>query len=346
MTRPVTVHIGLPSAGGAVLQTEYFAKAAGLNYLGRKGGDRHADSVLRNLGLLASDRLDLDALSADFAIRIEGYAQPPLASVDSLSTWKTHSPMELGRRMAAVFGPPRVIFVTRRPADWAIAHYQSRVLAVQRDTFGGLNPWLEKHLSQLRVGSDLAAAEFSKTLDEFCQGSGATEWLVAAYEEFEQDRAAFLRRIDAFVGLDGAFATLADGPAPDLQPPSTVMLNYARVLSLFERERAQFFEIADLIAAAVPEFLQSRHRELRENPKASLTDWIAWFRHAQKQVFKAVDRGDTRLAELIDVFPEAPVREGLLAHLADIEAQETQAMLDRGVDLRPFGYRLAPEAET
>lgn len=343
---PITIHIGLPSAGGSVLQSEYFTKAEGLNYLGRKGGDRRADAVLRNLGLLADAQLDLPALRAEFAGRIAGDTRPALASVDILSSWKSYSPLDLGRRTAAVFGPPRVLFVTRRPTEWAIAQYQTRVMACQRDTFAGMNPWLEKHLSQLRVGSDLGAAAFGQTLDLFCEGSAASEVLVAAYEELERDRRSFLDRIDTFLQLDGALGKLADGPEPDLAPPSRAMLNYARVLSLFDRDRPRFFEIADALAAGVPHFFRTPFDELRANSDAKLEAWIAWFRNSQKAVFKAIQRGGGALAEMIDIFAEAPVRSGLLAHLSEIEAQETERMLvGRGIDLRPFGYLDAPPEE-
>ncbi|HEX8234142.1 MAG TPA: hypothetical protein VF559_12455 [Caulobacteraceae bacterium] len=345
--QPVTIHIGLPSAGGLALQSQYFSRAEGVNYLGRGGADRTVNSTLRNLGLLGADHLDLADMRARMAAKVAASELPPLASVDTLSTWKPFSPQELGRRVAAVFGTPRVIFVPRRPTVWAIAHYQTRAIACQRDTFAGPNPWLEKHLSQLRVGSDLAAAQFSRTLESFCEGSGATEVLVAPYEEMERDRPAFLDRINGFLGLEGALAAQAEGPAPTFGAPTRAALNYARVLSLFDRERERFLDIADILGAGVPAFFQRRFQEVRRDPDATLAQWTTWFRNSQRAVFRAIARGNARMAEVIDIFPEVPVRPGLLAHLSEVEAEETQAMLDRrGIDLRPFGYLAAPPEES
>jgi hypothetical protein len=342
--QPVTLHIGMGSAGVAALQA-WFARAKGLNYLGRGGPDRRSNSRLRSLSLLREEQLDLGEMRDQFEAKITSSPSMPVASVETLSTWKGFDPAELGRRTAEVFGPPRVIYVTRRPTTWAVAHYHSRLLALQRDTFAGLNPWLEKHLSQLRVGSDLAAAAFAQTLERFCEGAGAEEVLVLAYEELESDPGAFLARIDEFLSLGGRLAELAGAVSVDLSPPDWTAMNYVRVLSLFERERDQFLAIADILGAGVPTFFRRRFQEVRQNPDATLADWVTWFRNSQKAVARAIAKGDDAMGRAIDIFPDAEPRPGLIAHLSEIEAEATRALAAaRKVDLTPYGYLAAAPA--
>jgi hypothetical protein len=333
------VHMGLADAGEADIQ-HWFRGAEGVNYLGVKSGDETLDRA--NRLLLVQDRYDPKPLDEVYAAAL---ARPglPVLSNPMLSSWRRFDPEDAGERLKRFMPRPRVIFVTRRPAAWAQGRYFDQLSLFQRDTYAGINPWLEKHMSRLRVGSHIAPARFVATLERFLLGAGAEEFLVLPYEMLVADRAGFIARLEAFTGLEGALQAVEARHEPVERSMDVPLANAYRMLGLRRREPEEFKAAMALINRQARKKVQARFEELTA-AEADDADWVEWFRTAKGTLVKAIaEQTDAELTAALWRFDDYALREGLAEYLAEIEAAETANMLEKfGVDLRPWGYAAEP----
>lgn len=329
-------HIGLPDAGEAEIQ-HWFRRAAGVNYLGVGSGDEGLDRA--NHHLLVLDDFDPKPLREPYAAAAARQGQAVMSN-PQLGTWRRFDPEESGERLAQFFPKPRVIYVVRRTIDWARARYFEHLAYFQRDTYAGINPWLEKHMSRLRVGSHIAPARWAGSLERFRRGAGADDVLILPYEMLQADRAGFIARIEAFAGLPGALAAVeAAEPAPPKRSLALPMANAYRVLGLRKREPERFMEMLALFNRHGRRKVQARFAELSAEDGVADGAWTAWFRTVKAAVGRAVDGGDEEVIGALGLFDDYRLRDGLAAYLSEIEAEETAKLLSEyGVDLRPYGY--------
>jgi hypothetical protein len=248
----------------------------------------------------------------------------------------------MGARLPQVFGEHRLIYVTRRPRDWVVSQYFFRLSTWRPDTLAGINPWLERHLERLEVGSDVAEIRFTDTLARLHHAAGEPEVLVLAYEAMAEDVGGFLGRIEAFMGLDGqlrARTGAASGEALKARMPRA-MANFIRSPALIEADRDGFVELAKSFARRGGEDCVERFRQLKRMPDASREDWTTWLRTAERGVRRAVTRGDEALTAALDgLFDDYAVDAGLMARVESIGAEQAAAMRTRfGVDLSGWGY--------
>ena len=333
------VHMGLADAGEADIQ-HWFSSAEGVNYLGVKSGDETLDRV--NRLLLVQSGFDPALLEPTFA---QALSRPglPVLSNPALSSWRRFDPETSGERVRVFFPEPKVILITRKPATWAQGRYFDQLSMFQRDTYAGINPWLEKHMSRLRVGSHIAPARISATLERFMEASGAKEHLVLPYEMLLADRSGFIDQLEQFTGLEGALQAVEARHEPVERAMDIPLANAYRMLGLRRREPDEFMAMMTLFNRFARKKVQARFEEIR-SAEASDEDWVAWFRTAKGALAKAIAEGaDEELTAALGRFDDYTLRDGLAEYLNEIEAGETSRMLEKfGVDLRPWGYLAEP----
>ncbi|MGZ8364437.1 MAG: hypothetical protein ACXW3D_10515 [Caulobacteraceae bacterium] len=343
----VTVHIGMPRAAAISLQRHYFARCETITYLGKLSGDAELDARVNELCLTPEARFDLAGCKTFFDARLAA-ASPGLISDDQLTSWRTRPLEDTGRRVAEVFPAHRLLYIVQKPTVWAPQYYMNRVTRFTRDAFTGLNPWLEKHMSQFVDGTEVGQALFARTLDRFVDGSGAKDILVLPVEAFHADRDGFVAQIDGFLGAGGEMSAIKP-KRKVLEPPAAGRLeaNFARVLSLLRRETQTFLAMTEKLSVYGSDEARAVYGQLVDAGERSLDAWIAWFRSIHAPILQALNEGDPNLAATLDLFDDYEVREGLMAHLLEIEQEETEALLERyGVDLRPYGYAAPPVGAT
>ena len=335
-----TVHIGLLEAGEAEL-SHWLKLAPEAAYLGRLSDDpamvRAHNRLLNYNGI--SDEGEIRAV---FDAAMAGGCRP-VVSNGMFSTWRRFSPEESGERVAKFFPKPKVLFLTRRNIDWARALYFSQLFFFQWDTYAGINPWLEKHMSRLRVGSHVGPVRWRGTLERFKRGSGAEEVLILPYEMLQTDRAGFIARVEAFAGLEGALTRVeAETPAPPRRELGVPLANAYRMLGLIRREPEEFAAAMALFNRYARKKVQQRYEELVAQEKTADGEWVAWFRRLKAALARAVEAGDEELISSLRRFDDYELRPGLAEYLSEIEAEETAGLLaEYGVDLRPWGYGAA-----
>jgi hypothetical protein len=331
------VHIGLLDAGEAELQ-HWFKTAPEVAAMFRPSGDQAMDRAHNQL-LMLHGIPDEAAIRATFDAAMAGGGLPVLSNAH-FSAWRRFSPEESAERVATFFPNPKVIFITRRTQDWARARYFDQLFFFQWDTYAGINPWLEKHMSRLRVGSHIAPARWRATLERFRRGAGVEEVLILPYEMLQADRAGFIASIEAFTGLEGALARAeAQSPAPPKRTLSLAMANAYRMLGLKKRDPEAFAAAMALFNRYARKKVQERYAELMAQEKTVDGEWIAWFRRLKAPLSRAIDAGDEELISNLRRFDDYELRPGLAEYLAEIEAEETAGLLSEyGADLRPWGY--------
>jgi len=341
---PVTVHFGLPEAQSNTLQ-KVFASVEGMTYLGH-GVTPELDQANLAMGRPAGWEPAKVKPTFEAAIAAGG-ARPALLSRPTLATWRASAPRFIGGQLGDLFDRPKLLFVTRRAVPWAYDYFFTRLALLRTDAMAGLNPWIEKHMSQLRVGSDLAQVKFTQTVQEIAEKAGSEQVLVLPCEMLELDPAQFLGRVDEFVGLGGALTAKADGL--ELIPDNTVSLEYAdaiRALRLIRRQRIQFLKIMAVFAERAHKPARARFVELRDDPYSDINEWVAWFRTARGPIHRAIKNGDEELLAIIPANDDYEMRDGLAAYLDEIEAEEVDSVREAfGIDLREWGYAPEPEPE-
>lgn len=335
----VTVHMGLAKTGTTTLQTQYFSQCPEIRYLGKNSGDEFLDRAGKEITRQHTEKLDLAGYKARFDSELEKGGAGVFSDED-LSVWKFFHPSELGRRTAFMFPKPKLIYVVRKPTDWVLSQYYFRLSTYRRDTFSGPNAWLEKHLSQLRVGSDLAEIQFVDTLDLFAAAADPSDVLILPYELMRADGMGFLQQVEAFIGVPGALTKLYSDQAVEkktrLNPEQA---NYMRTLHGFDRDRDAFLEATKVYARYARPDVGVMHQTLLDRADATLDEWIVWFRKAQRGVFTALAKGDETLTKALQTHADYRPREGLMAHVLEVEQEQTAKMAERhGIDLTAWGY--------
>ena len=331
------VHIGLLDAGEAELQ-HWFKAAPEVAAMVRPSGDDAMNRAHRDL-LMMSGISDEAAIRRTFEAAMAGGGVPVLSN-PHFSSWRRFSPEESGERVAKFFTAPKVIFVTRRNHDWARARYFDQLSFFQWDTYAGINPWLEKHMSRLRVSSHIGPTRWRGTLERFMRGAGAKELLILPYEQLAADRAGFIAAVEAFTGLEGALARVdAESPAPPKRELTRPLADAYRMLGFRRREPEAFAAAMALFNRYARKKVQERYAELISQQKVADGEWVAWFRRLKAALQRAADAGDNELLGGISRFEDYELREGLAQYLSEIEAEETAGLIkEYGVDLRPWGY--------
>jgi hypothetical protein len=330
----VIVHMGLAQSGGLDIQ-HWFKGAEGVNYLGLKTGEEELDRA--NRMMLALDDFRPDPLREVYARALARDGLPVLAN-PQLSSWRRFDSEISGERVAEFFPRPKVIFTPRRAIPWAQGIFFEQMSFFQRDTFTGINPWLEKHMSRLRVGSHIAPARLNETLARFMKGSGATEVLILPYEMLQADRPGFIAAVEAFTGLEGRLAAVEARHEVVEHELNKSMANAYRMLGLRRRHPEDFMEVMTLFSRYARKRVQAKFEELK-GADAPDSAWVDWFRTVRASLDAAIARNDGELMAALGRFDDYALRDGLAEYLNEVEADHTAKLLENfGVDLRPWGY--------
>lgn len=340
-SKPTFLHIGLAKTGTTTLQQDVFSKTPAIAYLGKNLVSDELNRARMQLTRSAEDRFDAAATRKAFEAGRAGRGGVALFSDEDLSVWKFLRPEAMGFRVAEIFDAPRLIYVTRRPRDWAPSQYFFRLSTWRPDTLAGPNPWLKAHMRHLDLGSDVAEVRFAETLRLFHQAAGAPPTLVLPYELMAADMSGFLARIEAFMGLAGELVALAlaASETPRKARMDRRMAGFIRSLSLLQGDRPRFLELARACAQrAIVEDRQA-FEALAADPASDAAAWQAWMQTVERRLRRALAAGDEALGAALDLYDDYELEPELLAALDAIEAQETRAMARNfDVDLTPWGY--------
>ena len=342
--KPVFVHIGLAKTATTTLQRKYFSGTPAINYLGKK----RVTTELRtqNIALTRHPARLYDPAEARRVFQkhlaMRGVA---VFSEEDLTSYNFLHPREQGTRIKQLFRNPRIIYVTRKPLEWAKSFYFFRLSTYDPGTFDGINPWLDAQLSDPDPESKLARLRFTETFRAFHDGAGRPPFLILPYEMMAKDTDAFLAKIEAFMGLNGELRQLRDLPdnhkMKKRKSKNRITLhqaNFIRTLSLYHTDHTRFMERAARFAAVGNAKLQRRFEALREAEGIGPEHWFFLFGKVERRIAPAVE-ADGELRALLSEPDDYEIRPDLQKRFTEIEARETSILRrEYDTDLTQFGY--------
>lgn len=128
------IHVGLPRTGSTTLQDDVFNRASNVYYLGRIRGPKNLDPTSRSSHAIDTIvNMDdetfeevLPSVQAQLAMQMNNArlsGKNPVLSHEGLAWKPRRSPASLAYRCRQVFGPARVLIISREQRRWLISCY-------------------------------------------------------------------------------------------------------------------------------------------------------------------------------------------------------------------------------
>lgn len=244
------VHVGFSKTGTTTLQRHVFTKHSQVRFPGKPYVSESFKTELYKLIRRESTVYDPSALkalvSAEIAAAETDASQKVMLVSDEImvSYSKVRDRGVVARRLKEVFGDCKILFTIRGQLDILKTAYLNRGWLLKNvpprydGLFVGMAEWLELS-DRDRERSYIGHVDYFKTIDYYRRLFGKENVCVLPLELFAADKAQYLERLAAFLGIDAAEALATVGDAHEKRDVEPDVLG-------FEQFKTRWFPISRL----------------------------------------------------------------------------------------------------